>query len=586
MVQLIARGAITACLIIAATGSIRAQNSTGSQPAFLPQGWTASERDWFYTVSQGSQMMPYSWFMALERVGDDKPFVGELTGFGYLPNPKSPRNPDGLPVGFVKDVDRFNRSEWIGLTCSACHTNQVNFAGRLYQIDGGPTDADMLQLIDGVAKALAATVVSKTDPKFTRFANKVLPQNHGGADIDGLFDAVVAFSEDFSKYVKNSSTPVPWGRARLDAFGMIFNRVTSIDLEIDGNSKPPDAPVSYPFLWDTHWHNVVQWNGSAPNNLALERLVRNVGEVLGVFGHADIKHEFLWPNYSILTTAQRGNQLRIEYELSKLRAPAWPQQLSKIDPAKKAAGQKLYGTYCSSCHSIVKPGQPQVVTMTPLSEVKTDPRMASNAAHRTTADTGVLNGATIPPILLLVPPIGAMAQTIELVAKVTIAAAIAPLSGADILTIQQLAATSAKKDALKLTQGLATDTVRGELLRESISQAKAMLDQEVSTTNDLKYKARPLDGIWATAPYLHNGSVPNLWQLLLPAARRDTKFWVGGRDFDTVNVGFKTDQVPGAFLFETAKPGNANAGHDGDAYGTTKMTDDQRWQLLEYLKTL
>jgi hypothetical protein len=68
---------------------------------------------------------------------------------------------------------------------------------------------------------------------------------------------------------------------------MIFNRVTSIDLKIDGNSKPPDAPVSYPFLWDTHWHNVVQWNGSAPNNLALERLIRNVGEVLGVFAHSE-----------------------------------------------------------------------------------------------------------------------------------------------------------------------------------------------------------------------------------------------------------------------------------------------------------
>jgi len=174
-VQLFARGAVTACLIIAATGSIRAQNSTGSQPAFLPQGWTASERDWFYTVSQGSQMMPYSWFMALERAADDKPFAGELTGFGYLPNPKSARNPDGLPVGFSKDVDRFNRSEWIGLTCSACHTNQVNSAGRLYQIDGGPTDADMFQLIDGVAEALAATVVSKTDPKFVRFVTMSRP---------------------------------------------------------------------------------------------------------------------------------------------------------------------------------------------------------------------------------------------------------------------------------------------------------------------------------------------------------------------------------------------------------------------------
>jgi hypothetical protein len=586
MVQLIARGAVSACLIIAATGSIRAQNSTASQPAFLPQGWTVSERNWFYTVSQGSQMVPYSWFMALERAGDDKPFAGELTCFGYLPNPKSPSNPDGLPVGFVKDVDRSNRSEWIGLTCSACHTSQVNFAERLYQIDGGPTNADMFQLIDGVAKALAATVVAKNDPKFVRFANKVLPQNHSAADIDELFDTVTAFSKDFSKYVKNGTTTVPWGRARLDAFGMIFNRVTSIDLKIDSNSKAPDAPVSYPFLWDTHWHDVVQWNGSAPNSLAFERLIRNVGEVLGVFAHAEISHTIVWPNYAISASVQRGNQLRIENQLSKLRAPAWPQQLYKIDPIKKAAGQKLYGTYCASCHAIVTPGQRQTVTMTPLSEVKTDPRMASNAAHRSTPDTGDLKGATIPPIPVVVPPIGATAPTIELVAKVTIAAAIAPLSATDILTVQQLSASQAKQDALKLSQSLAAETVGGGLLREAITQSKEVLDKQVSATNDLKYKARPLDGIWATAPYLHNGSVPNLWQLLLPAARRDATFWVGSRDFDTAHVGFKTDQVPGASLFETDKPGNSNAGHDGDAYGTTKMTDDERWQLLEYLKSL
>jgi mono/diheme cytochrome c family protein len=53
-----------------------------------------------------------------------------------------------------------------------------------------------------------------------------------------------------------------------------------------------------------------------------------------------------------------------------------------------------------------------------------------------------------------------------------------------------------------------------------------------------------------------------------------------------VNVGFKTDQVPGATAFDTSLPGNSNAGHDGSAYGTDQLTDDQRWQLIEYLKSL
>jgi hypothetical protein len=101
------------------------------------------------------------------------------------------------------------------------------------------------------------------------------------------------------------------------------------------------------------------------------------------------------------------------------------------------------------------------------------------------------------------------------------------------------------------------------------------------------YKARPLNGIWATAPYLHNGSVPSLYQLLLPAKDRLATFSVGTRQFDPVNVGFRTD-APGFPKFEShdadGKPvtGNSNEGHE---YGTN-LSEEDRWALVEYLKTL
>jgi hypothetical protein len=100
--------------------------------------------------------------------------------------------------------------------------------------------------------------------------------------------------------------------------------------------------------------------------------------------------------------------------------------------------------------------------------------------------------------------------------------------------------------------------------------------------NLMAYKAKPLAGVWATAPYLHNGSVPNLYQLLLPPGRRQRTFYVGSRTFDPKRVGLLTRKSPGAFLFDTGLPGNSNAGH---TYGTD-LTDEQRWDLLEYLKTL
>ena len=58
------------------------------------------------------------------------------------------------------------------------------------------------------------------------------------------------------------------------------------------------------------------------------------------------------------------------------------------------------------------------------------------------------------------------------------------------------------------------------------------------------YEARVLHGIWATAPYLHNGSVPSLWELLKPAKERKPTFKVGSRVFDPKNVGYDTEQSP------------------------------------------
>jgi hypothetical protein len=96
------------------------------------------------------------------------------------------------------------------------------------------------------------------------------------------------------------------------------------------------------------------------------------------------------------------------------------------------------------------------------------------------------------------------------------------------------------------------------------------------------YKARPLSGIWASAPYLHNGSVPTLAQLLEPAPQRAAKFWVGGREFDPVAVGNESGEGPGRSLLDTALPGNSNTGHE---FGTT-LPEAEKRALLEYLKSL
>jgi mono/diheme cytochrome c family protein len=102
------------------------------------------------------------------------------------------------------------------------------------------------------------------------------------------------------------------------------------------------------------------------------------------------------------------------------------------------------------------------------------------------------------------------------------------------------------------------------------------------------YANAPLDGLWLRAPYLHNGSVPTLWDLLQPAALRPKLFYRGNDLYDPRHLGFVADQPESQgrrlFAYDTRIPGNGNAGHEGEAYGTTLSAAD-KWALLEYLKT-
>jgi hypothetical protein len=93
------------------------------------------------------------------------------------------------------------------------------------------------------------------------------------------------------------------------------------------------------------------------------------------------------------------------------------------------------------------------------------------------------------------------------------------------------------------------------------------------------YANMPLDGVWARAPYLHNGSVPTLDALLAPGEQRPVTFFRGCTDFDVEKVGFACVR---GFKFDTALPGNSNRGH---SFGTSLAPRDKS-ALVEYLKTL
>lgn len=121
-------------------------------------------------------------------------------------------------------------------------------------------------------------------------------------------------------------------------------------------------------------------------------------------------------------------------------------------------------------------------------------------------------------------------------------------------------------------------------------------DEGFPSLKPVGYQAPPLDGVWATAPYLHNGSVPTLYDMLNSKGRPKIftrSFKTGEEDFDKVKVGWKVrilDASPDASVpgherrkvYDTTQPGRGNQGHTfGD-----DLTEEQRQAVVEYLKTL
>jgi mono/diheme cytochrome c family protein len=540
---------------------------------FLDQGWSEEVQQLFWFTSQGSQIIPYDWFLFLEQETRQELFRSDanIKPYGYIPTKPSQWNPDGLPVGFARDVDSGNGQHWMGFTCATCHTSQIDFKGTSMFIDGAPTLADFTTFLGDLTAAMSTTV--KDDMKFDRFAKNVLGNGYSSVKAEALREALLKNTLLLLNRIKVNEAPNPYGHARLDAFGQILNQVMVVGLDEDVNIKPPNAPVSYPFLWGTDQSDVVQWNGSAPNivigGFPIGALARNIGEVLGVFGALDIKpRKILPPNYK--SSVSKRNLLKLEEWVKALRAPKWPENmLPPIEPQKAANGQSLYQTHCVTCHSLVTdPDAKYNAEMTLISEVKTDPLMADNFIQRV-GKTGILEGT--PQTFL--KKFGAEACGSAIVTNSVVGVILhKPLSSLLSARLDLSADTSLKTLSTELEDRATPDHASGYV------EARGDPGQECFQPRS--YKARPLNGIWATAPYLHNGSVPNLRQLLEQPPNRVKEFKVGSREFDPVNVGQVTDVGPSTL--DTSIEGNSNSGHE---YGTT-LSDDEKAALVEYMKSL
>lgn len=539
----------------------------------LNQGWSSVDREWFYHTTQGSRLMPYAFFIRLEQADSDQLFREErnIRRFRCIPQQPGTSNQDGLPVGFVADEGSILSSSLLadrrslGFTCAACHTAEINYKDTAIRIDGGPALADMDGLLNALTDALKATLADKA--KFDRFRGKVLGAPADDAKKTELKSALEDTVRHRVAYQKLNKTDQPYGFARLDAFGRIFN--TTLALVDPTNGLKADAPVSYPHLWDAPYADKVQWTGNLAN-AGLGSLSRNVGEVVGVFAAIDTTQ--VRPPVGYISSVHFPNLLALEERLKTLLSPQWSDApFPAVDKGKADEGHKLYNQYCVECHreySRTGPVRAFASTFSTVAELGTDPASARNILEGT-GKTGILKGGHD----LITGVTYGDAATADQITKDTITRVMVAIKPPD--ANKPSAEASKPADAGKPAKVLT-------LYAAGLKQAVDTEGLHQKAYENLQYRTRPLNGIWATAPFLHNGSVPTLYDLLLPEAARPAVFYVGRREFDPIKVGYMAEEKPGTFRFDTTLKGNSNKGHN---YGT-KMTEEQRWQLVEYLKTL
>lgn len=621
---------------------------------YLDQGWGTSResalRQAYYYTSQGASLkdLRYTWFVHLERPwGYDRFAEPEhLQRLGFIVDPVAThQNPDRLPLGFTKHFDQQLQEEVLDITCAACHSGQLNAKsnGRTIgiRIDGGAamhafTAVDTGHFLPVLLGSMTSTLLNPV--KFNRFAKKVLGDSYDSGksqlrrDFTGVLITMLKQARSDSKH---KLYPTEEGFGRTDALARIGNVVFGNHIS-PLNLRVGNAPVSYPYLWNIWMFDWVQYNASVSQPMA-----RNVGEALGVGAKVYLLDPYGRPlpeSERYRSSVQLEHLMKIESTLQQLKPPPWPEDLlGAIDRGKAERGKALFQAHCAGCHgphpatdAIRIRSAPLRTANEPLwqihtkdvNDIGTDPRAALNFYNNTVDMTKV--GLAPDKVKTLLRSQLAEFQKRNAVAIASLELAVGELPDGPELERAKAALAYAQKDVLtpeqiearldainlqKMNVGAGLN-VLGLIIRDKYYSDRGFSDATRACYEGFGmvdipqvvtgYKPRPLQGVWSTPPFLHNGSVPNIYELLSPAYERSTKFYIGRREFDPEKLGYKLEPLSkGGFWFDTRRPGNFNTGHEFRAgyvpydennpqvqYGVIgpELTPAQRMELIEYLK--
>jgi hypothetical protein len=540
----------------------------------VPQGWSEADKENIYHLDVGTEIMPWRWFFNLELESADSQdkLANHLSSIGLVDDGH------GLPIGVTKVVDQrtsglYKESTWIGVNCTSCHTTSLNVNGKPLLIEGGQSLFNLQKFETQVVKSVQATL--NNQEKFERFAEALEATND--EDKESLRDSLSKFQKEFSAanlrsrhFFSKSGEDVDYGPGRLDGIGSATNAFTCAladrlgDVELakkvvdPKNCSPSNPPASIPHLWGTPQANFSQWNADVHASLA-----RNYGAIMAGYGKNWVVSDAAG-KIKFKTTANLINIAKMETYYKKLRSPSWRDLSDKgvvpaLDQASVSRGQQVYNNQCISCHAV----QPK----------STFPNIAGNTYWKVGVTPANIVG-----------------------------------TADDYLLSENLRLVNVPKDiANDFKKEMGKDSIRADGLTSGTTFRSYFMSKtmkayfsdnhtslfDIAKLNNcrppsvaqktLGYKSRSLEGIIWTAPYLHNGSVPTLADLLKPSNERPKAFYIGCANYDAVNGGFNcTKDSENSFLFDTTKEGNRNYGHE---YGTT-LSAKEKSDLISYIKSL
>lgn len=556
------------------------------------------------------------------------PYVGLTASWSSHPPQKSDAFVEDESE-IVRKVGNVKSIKMVGTNCALCHSGALSYRGTNFKIDGSPSITNVRGYFIDLAKSTIA-LLAKQDrmEDFLRRLNVPQPEarakelnkyfdrrlaetTHGIFNAGALsakitllmaaklnmkgrmFHAKEAISDTLLKLLKITygfnegdnlgelparmkflgtlmvgtdphTDETESGFGRTDAFGRIGNLVLRGDDPISYT-----APVSLPWIWGLKYMAMLHYNGNS-NSV----IMRNVGQSLGL-GAIILSKD-------LDSTSNVYNLDRMEHLVHKIKFPEWEKVFAGVPELKiknelATAGKRIYEDSCQRCHESNRFVGPSLVlreyNIFPLDKVGTDQNSARNAVQAV---------GTIEFEKSIFEGVGGIKKRYYEKNNIT-------EEQQAVLEFRSLRGNEFFRD-----------TLNGFTL-EKQAEFGNNYGNTVVNENGVKrlvtglgYKARHLSAVWATAPFLHNGSVPTLWDLLQAPELRPKYFNVKSREFDPVRLGYRSER-PTNFLghlkacdkseticFDTTRTGNHNGGH---VYGTT-LTDGEKMALLEYLKVL